>query len=139
VAIAGFILVTAGGYLGGEMTFGFGSMVNHNAFSEELGKFALVGPLAELKQGLNRASAKGRPILLVRSGDDVVAIGAVCSHAGGPLDEGELHGDEVTCPWHGSKFRITDGQVRRGPATFPQPDYEVRVSDAGVEVRSRAD
>ncbi|MGZ6266300.1 MAG: Rieske 2Fe-2S domain-containing protein [Candidatus Limnocylindrales bacterium] len=139
VAIAGFILVTAGGYLGGEMTFGFGSMVNHNAFSEELGKFTLVGPLAELKQGLNRVSVKGRPVLLVRRGDDVVAIGAVCSHAGGPLDEGELHGDEVTCPWHGSKFRIADGQVRRGPATFPQPAYEVRVADAGVEVRSRAD
>ena len=139
VAIAGFILVTAGGYLGGEMTFGFGSMVDHNAFSDELRKFTPVGPLADLKEGLNRVSVKGRPILLVRRGDDVVAIGAVCSHAGGPLDEGELHGDEVTCPWHGSKFRITDGQVRRGPATFPEPAYEVRVSDAGVEVRSRAD
>ncbi len=61
VAIAGFILVTAGGYLGGEMTFGFGSMVDHNAFSDELGKFTPVGPLADLKQGLNRVCGEGPP------------------------------------------------------------------------------
>ncbi|MGZ6315364.1 MAG: Rieske (2Fe-2S) protein, partial [Candidatus Limnocylindrales bacterium] len=88
---------------------------------------------------LTKATGGGRDFLLVREGSTFHALDAVCSHAGGPLDEGELHGDEVTCPWHGSKFRITDGQVRRGPATFPLPDYEVRVSDAGVEVRSRAD
>ena len=66
------------------------------------------------------------------------AIGAVCSHAGGPLHKGRLLGDEVECPWHGSRFCLTDGSVRRGPATYPQPAYEVQVSGGQVEVRSRA-
>jgi nitrite reductase/ring-hydroxylating ferredoxin subunit/uncharacterized membrane protein len=139
VAIAGFILVSAGGYLGGEMTFAFGSAVDHNAFSEGLGKYTAVGPLTGLSQGLNQVVVQGRPILIVRMADQVHAIGALCSHAGGPLNEGELTGNEVTCPWHGSRFQVTDGEVRRGPATFPQPAYEIRVTGGEVEVRSRPD
>jgi nitrite reductase/ring-hydroxylating ferredoxin subunit/uncharacterized membrane protein len=139
VAIVGFFLVTVGGYLGGEMTLGFGSMVDHNAFTEDLGKFSAAGPLAGLEEGLNHTIVKGRQMLLVRRGSVVSAIGSVCSHAGGPLQEGELRGDEVTCPWHGSRFRVTDGSARRGPATFPEPVYEVRVTDGVVEVRTSAE
>jgi nitrite reductase/ring-hydroxylating ferredoxin subunit/uncharacterized membrane protein len=137
VAIAGFVLVSAGGYLGGEMSFAFGSAVDRNAFTEPLGKFAAAGALADLQPGLNRVVVKGRPIMFVRTGDDLLALGAVCSHAGGPLEKGELCDGEITCPWHGSRFRVADGEVRRGPATFPQPAYEVRVTDGQVEVRSR--
>jgi nitrite reductase/ring-hydroxylating ferredoxin subunit/uncharacterized membrane protein len=137
LGIAGFLLVGAGGYLGGEMTFAFGSAVDRNAFTERLSKFTPAAPLADIRPGLSRIVVKGRPILLLRAGDDITAMGAVCSHAGGPLEKGELCDGEITCPWHGSKFRVADGEVRRGPATFPVPSYEIRIAEGQVEVRSR--
>jgi nitrite reductase/ring-hydroxylating ferredoxin subunit len=75
-------------------------------------------------------------VLLVCDGDALVAIGDVCSHAGGPLHEGTIEAGVVTCPWHGSRFRVADGTSVRSRATFPQPVYEVRVIDGLVEVRS---
>jgi len=44
---------------------------------------------------------------------------------------------QVTCPWHGSRFRLGDGSVARGPATAPQPVFETRVRNGSVEVRLR--
>lgn len=137
VGFVGFIGLVAGGYLGGEMAFAFGSMVDHNAFREEVADFTPVGTLSGLREGLNHAEAAGCPVLLVRAGETVRAIGDVCSHAGGPLHEGSLDGAVVTCPWHGSRFRTEDGAVLRGPATFPQPAYEVRITDGTIEIRSR--
>lgn len=137
VGILGYLAVIVGGYLGGEMAFGFGSMVDHNAFRDGIGKFTPACPLADLAQGMTALDVKGRPVLLVRDGDSVTAIGNVCSHAGGPLNKGTLENGVVTCPWHGSRFRVADGSVVRGPATFAQPAYEVRIAEDGtVEVRS---
>jgi nitrite reductase/ring-hydroxylating ferredoxin subunit len=57
----------------------------------------------------------------------------------GPLADGEVTVvDEepcVVCPWHGSTYRLSDGAVRRGPATMPQPVLAVRVVDGRVEAR----
>jgi nitrite reductase/ring-hydroxylating ferredoxin subunit len=58
-----------------------------------------------------------------------------CTHRGGPLSEGTIEDDCVTCPWHGSSFSLTDGGVRRGPAVAPQPVYDVRVEADGIDVR----
>jgi nitrite reductase/ring-hydroxylating ferredoxin subunit len=74
------------------------------------------------------------PALVVRRGGVLHAIGAVCSHAGGPLDEGTLDGDVVTCPWHGSRFCIRDGRVLGGPATFPEPAFDVQETDGRVTI-----
>ena len=65
------------------------------------------------------------------------AIGATCSHYGGPLDEGSLDGDCVVCPWHGSRFRMKDGSIARGPATTPQLAYDVRVVGDRVQLKVR--
>jgi len=54
------------------------------------------------------------------------------------LHEGDIDGLGITCPWHGSRFDLTDGSVLRGPATAPQPSYEARVHDGKIEVRSRS-
>jgi nitrite reductase/ring-hydroxylating ferredoxin subunit len=60
----------------------------------------------------------------------------VCAHAGGPLAEGTLVDGCIECPWHGSRFRLTDGRARRGPTVYDQPSYEVRAAEAGgYEVR----
>jgi nitrite reductase/ring-hydroxylating ferredoxin subunit len=52
----------------------------------------------------------------------------------GPLSDSELADGCLTCPWHGSVFRITDGSVARGPATAPQPAFEVREAGGTIQV-----
>jgi nitrite reductase/ring-hydroxylating ferredoxin subunit len=74
-------------------------------------------------------------IVLVRRGDVVHALHEVCSHAGGPLSEGELKGDTITCPWHFSTFRLEDGAVVHGPAGTRQAAYRARISGDQVEVQ----
>ena len=136
LSTAGFALVILGGYLGGHLVFGIGTMVNHNAFAEGPEDFVAVGASTDFAEGeLHRADAAGMPVLLVRLSGRLYGMAAVCSHAGGPLDEGTLDGTRVTCPWHGSIFCVVDGRVRGGPATFGQPLVSVRETDGTVEVK----
>jgi nitrite reductase/ring-hydroxylating ferredoxin subunit len=65
------------------------------------------------------------------------AIGNVCTHLGGPLDEGTLEGYEVECPWHGSKFDVRTGNPTKPPARQAVPVYEVKVEDNNILVRKR--
>ncbi len=75
-------------------------------------------------------------IMVVNLDGRFVCLAARCTHAGAPLAEGELEGDVLACPWHGSKFKVGDGSVLRGPAQKPLRVYpnEVRESDLWVEV-----
>src|SRR5699024_4221999 len=91
----------------------------------------------DLDQGPIRVDLEGEAIVVVRDTYGVHALGAVCSHLGGPLDEGELKDGCLVCPWHGSEFDVTTGAVVRGPATMPQPRYEARIEDGRGQVRAR--
>lgn len=71
-------------------------------------------------------------IALFRIGDDVYAIGDRCSHAEASLAEGEVFGDAVECPRHGSEFDLQTGVPASLPATSPVPTYEVSVEDGTV-------
>jgi len=94
------------------------------------------GPLA-INAGMMPDIA-GRDVLLVRQGGAVRALADRCNHRGGPLHRGALEDGCVTCPWHASRFRLEDGSVDRGPATSPQPTYDVRVAGDRIEIRSAA-
>jgi nitrite reductase/ring-hydroxylating ferredoxin subunit len=74
-------------------------------------------------------------LVLVRRGDVVHALKETCSHAGGPLSQGEVRGDVIICPWHYSNFRLSDGVVKHGPATHRQPAYAARINADQVEVQ----
>lgn len=63
------------------------------------------------------------------------AIDAICSHKGGPLDEGELNGTIVTCPWHGAKFDVTNGKVISPPAKDDRASYPITVKGNKVYVK----
>ena len=78
----------------------------------------------------------GRPVALVRCGDDVYAIGDICSHANVSLSEGEVLCDEleIECWKHGSTFSIVDGEPQSLPATRPVAVYEVVVRDGDIVV-----
>src|SRR5947208_9958489 len=79
----------------------------------------------------------GENICIVNVEGKYFAIGSVCTHEGGPLEEGTLEGYEVECPWHGSKFDVRTGEVRNPPAEIPQSVYEVKVEDNDILVRKK--
>lgn len=102
-----------------------------------------VMPEADLPEArLTKAVAGGVALVLYRSGERIFALANACSHVGGPLHQGRVAGEgdqaTLTCPWHGSRFRLGDGAVVRGPATRPQAAYDVRVGGGVVEVRLRS-
>lgn len=126
-------------HLGGHLTFGLGVRVNRTAFESPRDRYAPVCEESELNGGkLVGIELEGESVVVSRSEEtgEVCAISAICSHLGGPLDEGNRDGDTVTCPWHGSRFDLCSGEVRGGPAVYPQPQYETRVRAGKVEVRA---
>ncbi len=74
-------------------------------------------------------------ILVINVGGEFYCTSARCTHAGGaPLSEGTLEGKVLTCPWHEAQFRVTDGQVLRGPAKDNLSIYSHIVKDAQIFV-----
>jgi NADPH-dependent 2,4-dienoyl-CoA reductase/sulfur reductase-like enzyme/nitrite reductase/ring-hydroxylating ferredoxin subunit len=69
--------------------------------------------------------AKGEAVLLARVGDDYFAIGASCTHYGGPLAEGVIDHDTVRCPWHHACFSLRTGEALRAPALSPVACWKV--------------
>jgi nitrite reductase/ring-hydroxylating ferredoxin subunit/uncharacterized membrane protein len=137
VAMLGYLVANAAGYLGGHLVFGEQVGVDHTASQLPPGEFTAVLRAAELPENeLRRVTADGMPVLLLRRGERIYAIAETCSHLGGPLSEGQLEDLSVTCPWHGSRFGLEDGRVLDGPATFPQPCFEARIQDGQIEVRA---
>src|SRR3954465_7241270 len=81
---------------------------------------------ADLKDGrMLLGHAGGEAVLLARRGDEVFAVGATCTHYGGPLAEGLLVGDTVRCPWHPACFSLRSGEALRAPALNPIACYDV--------------
>ena len=92
-------------------------------------------PLAQIPEGeLFAAHAFGKPLVVVRRGDSVRAIGARCTHYGGPLAEGLLVDDTVRCPWHHACFSLRTGEAMRAPALDPVSTWAVERRDGSVFV-----
>ena len=137
LGLAGAAAISAGGYLGGHLSYVQGVGVERRRFAGGPKEWTAVLDAAELAEGAPRVvRADDTEILLVREGNRLYALWASCTHEGGPLVEGSFADGCVTCPWHGSTFRLADGHVVRGPAAASQPVYEARVTDGKVEVRA---
>jgi nitrite reductase/ring-hydroxylating ferredoxin subunit/uncharacterized membrane protein len=138
LSILGFVIVSAGAYVGGDVAYFFGNMVNRHAFRGAGTKWLpLQMPAdAELPEGTPTKAKLGiNNLVLIRQGETIVALHDQCAHAGGPLSEGSIVDGCIECPWHGSRYQLTDGHLRRGPSVYDQPTYEVRRSEAGWEAR----
>ena len=99
----------------------------------------VVARLIDLEAGTaRRVQVNGRPVALVRCGDDVYAISDICSHANVSLSEGEIlcADREIECWKHGSTFSLVDGEPQSLPATRPVAVYKVEVDDGQIVITS---
>jgi nitrite reductase/ring-hydroxylating ferredoxin subunit/uncharacterized membrane protein len=136
LALAGAGALGVSGHLGGHLAFAEGVGVNQTAFEDPPGDWSAALRDADLPEGESRyAEVSGVGVLVARHEGRVYALSNRCVHRGGPLDEGELSNGCVTCPLHGSTFRLADGELVRGPAAYPQPAWEVRVRDGVIELK----
>lgn len=136
LSLLGMAVAGASSHLGGSLSYELGIGVDHAAFEEPPTDWTDVAALADLPDGAPiQVDAAGVPVLLIRRGEKITAIGNTCPHLGGPLHEGEIDGDCVRCPWHDSVFRLDDGALVHGPAANPVDAYQVRVVNGQVSIR----
>ncbi|QMU76708.1 Rieske (2Fe-2S) protein [Streptacidiphilus sp. PB12-B1b] len=139
LGFAGLAAVGLGGLLGGHLAYRQAAGANHAedvAHVAEPGRHTL-GPLSDFTVNEPTRRLVGTvPVLVVREPSGLVRVLAeACSHLSGPLSEGTVQDGCIECPWHGSRFRLADGAVVQGPATSPQPVFDVEVVDGLVTVR----
>ena len=139
LSMLGYATGMMSAYLGGHLVFGEQVGVDHTATADRKKPEKWTAVLADRSlqhDKPTRVEADGVAILLVKRGDRIFALTETCPHLGGPLSEGKLVGDAIQCPWHNSEFRLEDGHVVNGPATFPARCIDVRVRDGQIEVRA---
>jgi glycine betaine catabolism B len=101
-------------------------------------EFVRVASASEVPTGkMKEVQYKGQPVCLANSKGKYYAIRNRCTHLGGPLAQGKLEDQTVECPWHGSRFDLATGEVRRGPAQTPEEVYEVKVEGSSILLRPK--
>jgi nitrite reductase/ring-hydroxylating ferredoxin subunit/uncharacterized membrane protein len=140
LVLIGFGVISLGAAIGGDLVFLIGTHVNRHAWRGAGTKWVALdlGDASDIPEGgPTKAKAGANTLILVRSGDTIHALHETCAHAGGPLAEGTLVDGCIQCPWHGSRFRLENGHVARGPAMYDQPAYEVRRAESGTGWEAR--
>jgi nitrite reductase/ring-hydroxylating ferredoxin subunit len=139
LALGGLATLTAGAYLGRHLAFPLGAGASH---AESVSHLAPLGwhdlcRIYDLPDGrVTRRQLGYLSLAVVRQGSDVLVLADRCAHLGGPLHQGtvgEAGGEPcLTCPWHGSTYRLSDGAVVHGPATARQPAFDSRIAEGGI-------
>lgn len=132
---AGAIALGAGGWLGGHLAYAQGVGVDTTAFQSGPTQWTGAGAAADVTDALRQVDVDGVAIVLTRVDGRIVALEDRCTHRGAPLSDGERDSGCVVCPWHASRFSLTTGEVVQGPASRPQPSYQVRERAGQVEIR----
>lgn len=136
LSLVAMSMTAVSAYLGGHLSFVRGVGVNQTAFEEWPQEWTPVIAVEDLTDGTPTAvKANDVRVMLYKRGESIYALSDRCPHRGCPLHQGQVNNSMVTCPCHGSIFRLSDGGVVRGPATVPAPSYEVRRKGGKVEVR----
>lgn len=136
LSLTSMVIAGASANLGGYLSFVKGVGVNQTAFEDWPQEWTPVIAEEDLAEDtLTPARANGVRIMLYKKGEQVYALSDRCSHRGCPLHLGQVNDLLLECSCHGSIFRLSDGEVLRGPATVPAPTYEVRCQNGKVEVR----
>jgi nitrite reductase/ring-hydroxylating ferredoxin subunit/uncharacterized membrane protein len=136
-ADAGLLLVVIGGYLGGDLVFNLGTQVDRHAWRGGGTKWQALDVDSVPEDKPTKAKAGAQTLVVVRHGEKIFALHDTCAHQGCSLSEGKLvdDGKRIECKCHGSRFELADGSVNRGPAVYPQPQYDVRRAAGKIEVK----
>jgi nitrite reductase/ring-hydroxylating ferredoxin subunit len=138
-ALVAAVLLTVGAYVGGEVVYALGNMIDRHAWRSGAADWVRLD-LSDVGEGVPaRVMAGAHPLLVVRHGEAVYAMDEICAHAGAPLSEGKIVDGQIQCPRHGSRYALRTGYKKRGPTTFDQPSYEVRRTAAGGYEARRAE
>jgi nitrite reductase/ring-hydroxylating ferredoxin subunit/uncharacterized membrane protein len=134
-SLAALGAMSAGAWLGGHLSYVLGVGVDHTGFDEGPEDWETVGTSSEFGPTPTVVRAGEHEVMVVRLDGELVAMANRCTHAGWPLAGGEVADGCITCPQHGSRFRLRDGSVVRGPAATAQLRYHVREVEGEVQVR----
>ena len=139
LSLAGGSVLILGGFYGGHLSYTQGVGPSQTVFDPGPEEWTVAADASQLPpEGRpTRVVIDETPVLLLRENDTYFAIHDRCSHRGCSLSEGTLDGDAIVCGCHGSRFDRRDGSVLQGPATAPQPAFDVRVREGRVELRRR--
>ncbi|HZT66628.1 MAG TPA: Rieske 2Fe-2S domain-containing protein [Acidimicrobiales bacterium] len=136
LALAGAGATAMGGFLGGHLSYRRGVGVDRSAFAPDEEGWTTVAEESELTESAPvRVDLGGLPVMVVRHQARIYALANQCAHQGGPLCEGKVADGQVTCPWHGSTFRLADGEALTGPSAHPQRSLQVRIQGGKVDLR----
>ena len=125
------------GYLGGHLSFSRGVTVDQTLFDAGAEEWTDAAAAADVSRQPTAIVVGDTPVLLVRVNGSVAAVHDRCSHRGCSLSEGTLDGDAIQCACHGSRFNLRDGHVERGPASAPQPAFDVRERAGRIELQRK--
>jgi nitrite reductase/ring-hydroxylating ferredoxin subunit/uncharacterized membrane protein len=135
LSVVGFLIVITSAYVGGELVYNLGTQVDRHAWRGGGTKWTALDVTEIPPDKPVKAKAGAQTLVVVRRGSGVDALHDVCAHQGCSLSEGKIVGETIECQCHGSRYRLRDGLVVRGPAVFDQPHYEVREAEGKIEVR----
>lgn len=135
LSVLGFVIVITSAYVGGELVYNLGTQVDRHAWRGGGTKWTALDVTEVPPDRPVKAKAGAQTLVVVRRGSGLNALHDVCAHQGCSLSEGKIVGDTIECQCHGSRYRLGDGLVVRGPAVFDQPHYEVREAEGKLEVR----
>jgi nitrite reductase/ring-hydroxylating ferredoxin subunit/uncharacterized membrane protein len=135
LSVIGFLIVITSAYVGGELVYNLGTQVDRHAWRGGGTKWTAIDVTDVPADKPVKAKAGAQTLVVVRRGTTLNALHDVCAHQGCSLAEGKIVGETIECGCHGSRYRLADGLVVRGPAVFDQPHYEVREAEGKLEVR----
>jgi nitrite reductase/ring-hydroxylating ferredoxin subunit/uncharacterized membrane protein len=135
LSVIGFLIVITSAYVGGELVYNLGTQVDRHAWRGGGTKWTALDVTDIPPDKPVKAKAGAQTLVVVRRGKGLDALHDVCAHQGCSLADGKLVGETIECPCHGSRYRLRDGMVVRGPAVFDQPHFEAREAEGKIEVR----
>lgn len=131
-------LAVVSAWLGGHLVYSHKVGVDHSQKYAGPKDWTPVLNESDLEENKPEAvEVDGNKVLLFRCNGSIHAIDAVCSHAGGPLEEGTFTDCTVQCPWHDSVFDLRTGSIVHGPTTHPLASMITRVRDGQIEIRMK--
>jgi 3-phenylpropionate/trans-cinnamate dioxygenase ferredoxin component len=110
-------------------------MFNYSKLNENQVEYVAIGPVTDIENGDRLfLEIDNLAIVVFNIGEQIFAIGDVCSHDDGPLGDGDIVDHEITCPRHGATFDVRTGKVLTLPAVVDIPSYPVRIVDGQIEI-----